>query len=427
MKMYDAIVMGGSIAGLLAAREIARRRCSVLVLEEDAEIGTPEHCGGLVSRSALRSLAIDEYTVLSRVRHATITVRDVSIEMDAERQDVIAVDRRALDKYVARQASRDGADVMLMCRARSFAVHGDHVRVDTSRGVMECRVLVDARGCAVPASSGRGFLPSAQYEIDSAAWIEDGRVEVHIDQEMYPGFFAWVIPSGSGRGRVGVAGKGINVASRIEGFIATREMAGYANGDVGSSSSNSSSNSSSSNGNCCSDHNMIHRSDGRGSRCVTLRKVFAPIWVDGPRRPFVRDGRVVIVGDAAGQAKPTTAGGIYTSGMGGVLAGTAIAEALTSSNLAMLSRYEDEWLNMFGREFERMLMLRRLFERLDNRAIGRILLSVGSYVMDEVSASGDFDFHSSALARMLMSRDGLSIARAILGSEFRRLIGIAKI
>lgn len=413
--MYDAIVMGGSIAGLLAAREIARRRCSVLVLEEDAEIGTPEHCGGLVSRSALRSLAIDEYTVLSRVRHATITVRDVSIEMDAERQDVIAVDRRALDKYVARQASRDGADVMLMCRARSFAVHGDHVRVDTSRGVMECRVLVDARGCAVPASSGRGFLPSAQYEIDSAAWIEDGRVEVHIDQEMYPGFFAWVIPSGSGRGRVGVAGKGINVASRIEGFIATREMAGYAH-DVGSSD----------NGNGDGDYGRSGMGNGKG-RCVTLRKVFAPIWVDGPRRPFVRDGRVVIVGDAAGQAKPTTAGGIYTSGMGGVLAGTAIAEALTSSNLAMLSRYEDEWLNMFGREFERMLMLRRLFERLDNRAIGRILLSVGSYVMDEVSASGDFDFHSSALARMLMSRDGLSIARAILGSEFRRLIGIAKI
>ena len=33
------------------------------------------------------------------------------------------------------------------------------------------------------------------------------------------------------------------------------------------------------------------------------------------------DGKTVIVGDAAGQAKPTTAGGIYTSGMGGVYAG----------------------------------------------------------------------------------------------------------
>ncbi|MEM3034825.1 MAG: FAD-dependent oxidoreductase, partial [Candidatus Nitrosocaldus sp.] len=121
---HDAIVIGGSIAGLLTAREIAKRGFSVLVLEEDAEIGTPEHCGGLVSRNALKALGIDEYTILSRIRHATVSVLNTTISIDAERQDVVAVDRRALDKHVAKQASRNGADIMLMCRARSFAVKG---------------------------------------------------------------------------------------------------------------------------------------------------------------------------------------------------------------------------------------------------------------------------------------------------------------
>ncbi|MCH8973169.1 MAG: FAD-binding protein, partial [Thaumarchaeota archaeon] len=55
---YDVVIAGGSVAGLFCAREIARNGHSVLVLEEDYEIGTPEHCGGLVSLSALEELGI---------------------------------------------------------------------------------------------------------------------------------------------------------------------------------------------------------------------------------------------------------------------------------------------------------------------------------------------------------------------------------
>ena len=55
---YDVVIAGGSIAGLFCAREIANSGHSVLVLEEDYEIGTPEHCGGLVSTSGLEELGI---------------------------------------------------------------------------------------------------------------------------------------------------------------------------------------------------------------------------------------------------------------------------------------------------------------------------------------------------------------------------------
>ena len=55
---YDVVVGGGSVAGLLSAREIASKGFSVLVIEEDYEIGTPEHCGGLVSIAGLEELGI---------------------------------------------------------------------------------------------------------------------------------------------------------------------------------------------------------------------------------------------------------------------------------------------------------------------------------------------------------------------------------
>ena len=55
---YDVVVAGGSVAGLLSAREISSKGFSVLVIEEDYEIGTPEHCGGLVSIAGLEELGI---------------------------------------------------------------------------------------------------------------------------------------------------------------------------------------------------------------------------------------------------------------------------------------------------------------------------------------------------------------------------------
>jgi flavin-dependent dehydrogenase len=71
MPAYDVIVAGGSVSGLLAAREAAAGGLSVAVLEEDSEIGTPEHCGGLVSIAGIRNLGL--VPDASAVENAKIT------------------------------------------------------------------------------------------------------------------------------------------------------------------------------------------------------------------------------------------------------------------------------------------------------------------------------------------------------------------
>ena len=55
---FDVVIAGGSVSGLLCAREISSKGFSVLVIEEDLEIGTPEHCGGLVSITGLSKLGV---------------------------------------------------------------------------------------------------------------------------------------------------------------------------------------------------------------------------------------------------------------------------------------------------------------------------------------------------------------------------------
>ena len=389
MPDYDVIVAGGSISGLLAAREIAAGDLSVAVLEEDSEIGTPEHCGGVVSTSGIHNLGIvpDIKTIEnSSITHAKIFSHSSCFEISAAKQKVIVLDRRAFDKQIAYQAQNKGAEIRVKCSMRSFGKQDDEYLVKTSEGDLSCEYFVDARGVGSLISRNReGVLQSAQYEI-YASWIEPDTIEVAFDSQLYPGFFAWIIPTGRARGKVGVAGRRINAASALQYYL-----------------------------------------DSKGKHSV-MRKIYAPIWINGPLKSFVTD-RTIIVGDAAGQSKPTTAGGIYSCGMAGVLAGRALVNSAEQSNsdrkekqLLLLKYYESKWLSMFKAEFDKMLLVRRLFERMDNRAIDDLINAIPPEVIQEASSDGDFDFHSSAVARILGAKRAARMAKTLFGNEIRRLL-----
>lgn len=383
MPGYDVIVAGGSVSGLLAAREAAAGGLSVAVLEEDSEIGTPEHCGGLVSISGIQKLGMvpDAKAVENtKIAKARILSPNNGFEISAEKQKVMVLDRRAFDKQIAFQAQKMGAEIKVKCAMRSFSKDGQGYMVKTAEGDLGCRYFIDARGVAsIIAKNREGVLQSAQYEV-YAPWIERDTIEVAFNSQHYPGFFAWIIPTAQGSGKVGVAGRGINAASTLQSYI-----------------------------------------DSKG-KCSIVRKVYAPIWVNGPVKDFISDG-AIIVGDAAGQSKPTTAGGIYTCGMGGILAGQAVAEASRENDDSLLEHYQKNWTSMFGSEFEKMLLARRLLERLDNKAIDGLFSAMPPEKIEEVSESGDFDFHSAALAKILGAKSAARIAKAFLGNEIRRLIG----
>ena len=199
--MYDAIVAGGSISGLLAAREIAGGGHSVLVLEEGFEIGSPEHCGGLVSKSALKELGIEpsKKSFECKIDSAKVFFPNGdNFNIDSRKQEIIVVNRRELDKQVARQAKDNGAEIIVKA---SFKNKNSNI-IETSIGDFECKVFVDCRGASVLANKNKdGIYPTAQYEV-YADWIKKDQVEVYLDQEKFPGFFAWIIPSGDVVGKV---------------------------------------------------------------------------------------------------------------------------------------------------------------------------------------------------------------------------------
>ena len=181
----------------MCAREIARGGFTVLVLEEGFEVGTPEHCSGLVSGAGLGELGIvpTQRTFGRAVSTAEIFAPNgKSVTVDAKRQGVIELSRRELDKQAALQAQKNGAEIRVNTQVQQIGQGS----VRTRDGTIRCRMAVDARGIAPLIRRDReGALASAQYEV-CADWMPADRIQVFIDQERYPGFFAWIIPSGGG-------------------------------------------------------------------------------------------------------------------------------------------------------------------------------------------------------------------------------------
>jgi geranylgeranyl reductase family protein len=376
--MYDVVIAGGSVAGLFCAREIAKQGHSVLVIEEDYEIGTPEHCGGLVSISGLEQLGVVPHrkTFDHLIETAEIFAPGgKSFSINSSKQKVAEIDRRELDKQIAYQAQKNGAEIKVRTSFKEKTEDG----VITSDGKIKCKIIVDARGVSSLIHKDRtGILASAQYEV-YADWIKKGKVEVYLDQVKYPGFFSWSIPLGDGFGKVGVAGKGINAAEALEEFLL------------------------------------------RKGKYSTIRKIYAPIWVKGPIEKFVTDN-VVTVGDAAGQSKPTTAGGIFSCGMGGIFAGRAISKFLDSGKKSDLNEYKKNWNEKFKKEFEKQLLARKILERIDNKTIDKLFDSITPEVIEDISDKDDFDFHTSSLIKLLGLKGSLKAANALLGGEIKKLL-----
>jgi digeranylgeranylglycerophospholipid reductase len=378
----DVAIKGGSIAGLLAARELAQQGLSVTVFEEHREIGIPEKCDGLVSAAGISSLGIvpPSDIVQNTLRKATFfspSMREISI--NADKQNVIVLDRSKFDKYLAERAAKAGAQLQVGCRISGYIESDSSISIKVETGSQHSKILLDCGGYESYISAGGRSFQGGQYLV-CGNWFEKGSVEVYFDPIKYPGFFKWVIPISGDVAKIGVAGSGINTFQILDNFAKEKEA-------------------------------------------QVLRKMAAPVLCFGALKSFVK-GRIAKAGDAAGQAKPTTGGGIYTGGYGGILAGRAAARAIKQNELKMLSSYEEQWKNEFGREFSLQSRARSFFSKLKSDQVDRLFEMVASSeIPKRISEEGDFDSHSIAIAKAFGLTNIVSTFGMFFADELKELVG----
>ncbi len=194
----------------------------------------------------------------------------------------------------------------------------------------------------------------AHYEPDEPDFIE-----VFFDQELAPGFFAWVVPAEEGIARVGLATSQMKGSSGfLRRFLEKLQL-----------------------------------------KPLKINTGLIPL---GPRPQTVAPG-VMVVGDAAAQAKPTSGGGLYTGICCAKIAGEVAAEnALASSKGDGLGIYEKRWREKLDRELSLGMALRRLFKSLHNREINFIFdVLDNKAILDIVATHGDIDYPSLIIKALL--------------------------
>jgi geranylgeranyl reductase family protein len=387
---YDVLVVGAGPAGLSAAERVAGAGFRVAVLEEHDEIGNPVNCSGILGIEAFERFDLPA----SLARHTLSEIEFVSPRGEkwsfvCERPLARVVLRSELDSHLGEKAEAAGAEIRL--RHRAAAVHRTEAGLKVLANgdeVLSARALVVATGAGMPLLRKLGFhrIPETLLGVQTEIDLEAEKVEVHLGREWAPEGFAWVVPLGEGRAKVGLlCDRGGPAALRR--FLSRPDIASRVRGALGS------------------------------IRCSVLPLGFLP-------RSY--EDRILVVGEAAGHIKATTCGGIYYGMLTGHIAGDVLAAGLSTERLdaESLSTYESRWRELLGDEIASGLRLRRSVKLLGDWGIERLMsYARGNGIERLIREKADFDWHQnlirevfrhSTVGRLLLRRDAGSLAERAL-------------
>ncbi|MBI3743687.1 MAG: NAD(P)/FAD-dependent oxidoreductase [Chloroflexi bacterium] len=369
----DVLVLGGGPAGNNAALELSRRGHRVIVVDRRRDLGD-KLCTGIVSAECIKSFPAEPAHVRRAARSAMVfSPLGNTIHVERPEPQAYILDRVAYVASFAKRAQTAGATYLLEHTVESVDIHRDRVTVTVSNTAgarsMRARATVVACGFGsrVPAMAGLGspkdFVTGAQVEVFAPNVPE---VEVYVGRSYAPGFFAWTAPTSQGRALVGL------MARRQAGELLDQ---------------------------------LVERLKNEGKVNEAVR---APRKWGIPLKPISRTygERVIAVGDAAGQVKPATGGGIYYSLLASRMAAETLDEALRKDDLRpkALSSYERSWKAVMRDDMEVAYAARRMLDTLGDNQVDYLMRKLGNSEAAQrlwESPSLSFDWHGRFIKTMV--------------------------
>jgi flavin-dependent dehydrogenase len=346
-------VVGGSASGFFTASLLARSGCAVQVLERSDQLDpTPRT---LIVTSHMRTLLgeVGERAVVNEIRKFELFTDGRAAQIPLERPDLI-IERSQLIRALATEAQGLGAKVSLGNRFVDLQSNGNGLRIHMERNQgaraeeVHADVVVGADGAASRVAQSAGWppqptVPLVQAIVRVPSDMRSDTVRVWFIPDDTP-YFYWLIPESAERAVLGLIGEdGEETRHSLDRFMEKRGFTplGY-----------------------------------QGARIPVYDR-----WTPVERR--VGAGHVFLVGDAAGQVKVTTVGGIVT-GFRGAL---GVSEAILSGG-------ESRELRALRRELDLHLLIRKTIHRFKQRDYSRLVdlmnastrRSLSQYTRDEAGS-----------------------------------------
>ncbi|WP_209619094.1 geranylgeranyl reductase family protein [Methanolobus bombayensis] len=380
MTEYDVIVVGGGPIGSVAARYAAINGAKTLILEDHAFIGTPVGCTGLLSTRALSECEVEpaDSCVLNSVRGAFVhPMHGDCLPIDGKKTKAYVVSRKIFDRKLAAMALEEDIDLWLKSRVTGIERSQNEQKVSVVKNgekqVVKTKVIIGADGVRSQVAKWSGLgnvrevLPGIQAEVPYSSDDTDF-VELFVGSQV-PGFFGWTVPVNESISRVGMAvdpNYGISAQRVLENLLTKNK----------------------------------HIDSRYGGGKLDLVMGGIPL---GPLDKTYADG-VMIVGDAAGQVKPTSGGGIYTGAVCAKIAGEIAARAVEQENssASLLSEYDHQWRAKLGKELAMGMRIHRFVAGLADKELDELINSMNNpAILNTITRYGDMD-HPSILIKKLL-------------------------
>ncbi len=309
----DVIIVGGGPAGLHLSRRVAEMGYSTLLIDDRHQIGLRKICTGIIGADAFQELDLPTQPILSEIRELRF-VSPSGQTLDYRHESVLAkvVDRTRFDAELAEAARAAGVQVRCGFRVANVSISANGVTAEAfpvahveEKEALRARFLVVATGV--------GSRLHRRTELGSAVEFLNA-VQAHIrvrdfpktlcftGRDVAPGAFAWLVPLGNGWGRIGLMSDR-RAGPYFQHFL--RQLTEFRTDDEL----------------VAADYKPI------------VQRFSGPSY----------GHRVLAVGEAAGQVKTTTGGGIYCGLLGAEIGAAVVHECFSRNRFdaQFLGRYEE--------------------------------------------------------------------------------------
>ena len=327
MMETDVLVIGAGPAGSAAAKHAALGGADVILIDKKAEIGTPKRCAEGIYDHGLKWLGIepDPQWAVQRINGGTIIAPDktrLTLDETILPEKGYIIERKVFDKYMAMDAGRAGAKILVKTLAKSLMKDEDEkggfyiVDCEHMGEIIEIktRILIAADGPESRIAKAVGInsttnpkdmMSGVQFEMVGVNCERMDLIELHLGA-FADGGYAWVFPKGDDIANVGI------------GISATSEKPAIE----------------------CLNEFIESYPPLNNAKPVEINIGGDPI---GGMIEQIYDDNFLICGDAAGQVDPITGGGIILGMLGGMTAGKVAAKAIKDEDYSKesLKEYDD--------------------------------------------------------------------------------------
>ncbi len=321
--MYDAIIVGGALAGSRTAGLLAKQGKNVLLIEEHEKIGLPCKCTGLVSWRTPEMLKLPKRLITNKLDIGKFFAADGTNFTLKSKKPAYVLDRPGLDKFLFDNAKKAGADIKIE-HFESFKYTNSHVEVRTTKGTYDTKILIGADGAnstvaqqanlEQPKNIYIGLQTTAKGNFEQVA-------ELWFGKKIAPDFFAWVVPEHEESARIGV-GASISPKKFYENFLISR---------LG--------------------HNGLKPDVAGVMRFGVMKDTSAK--------------NIMLVGDSACQVKPFSGGGITYGLTAAQICADAANKALDENRFDKTffkNNYDAEWKKKLSMGIRKGMIMRKTFE-----------------------------------------------------------------